>query len=75
MVEVPRPAMVGAELAGRVRIDYARASTICQSLDTQLDSLAEAEAPACSPRRSPPAFLVRGNPCRMSRDANDDGLG
>ncbi|MFI6522589.1 recombinase family protein [Spirillospora sp. NPDC050679] len=37
--ELPRPAAAGAEPAGRVRIGYARASTLRQSLDTQLDSL------------------------------------
>jgi DNA invertase Pin-like site-specific DNA recombinase len=39
--ELPRPATAGIEPAGHVRIGYARASTIRQSLDTQLDSLAE----------------------------------
>jgi hypothetical protein len=38
-VELPRPAAAGAEPAGHVRIGYARASTVRQSLDTQLDSL------------------------------------
>ena len=38
-VELPRPAAAGAEPAGHVRIGYARASTLRQSLDTQLDSL------------------------------------
>lgn len=38
-VELPRPAAVGTESAGHARIGYARASTIRQSLDTQLDSL------------------------------------
>jgi DNA invertase Pin-like site-specific DNA recombinase len=38
-VELPRPPTAGAELAGQVRIGYARASTVRQSLDTQLDSL------------------------------------
>ncbi|MEU4546910.1 recombinase family protein [Nonomuraea dietziae] len=37
--ELPRPAAAGAAPAGHVRIGYARASTIRQSLDTQLDSL------------------------------------
>jgi DNA invertase Pin-like site-specific DNA recombinase len=36
--ELPRPA-VGAAPAGHVRIGYARASTVRQSLDTQTDSL------------------------------------
>jgi DNA invertase Pin-like site-specific DNA recombinase len=40
--ELPRPAPAGTEPAGHVRIGYARASTIRQSLDTQLDSLAMA---------------------------------
>ncbi|MFJ2033200.1 recombinase family protein [Streptosporangium sp. NPDC087985] len=38
-VELPRPAAADAEPAGHVRIGYARASTVRQSLDTQLDSL------------------------------------
>jgi DNA invertase Pin-like site-specific DNA recombinase len=38
-VELPHPATAGAKLAGQVRIGYARASTVRQSLDTQLDSL------------------------------------
>ncbi|MGH3155170.1 MAG: hypothetical protein ACRDNF_01130, partial [Streptosporangiaceae bacterium] len=37
--ELPRPANAGAAPAGHVRIGYARASTIRQSLDTQADSL------------------------------------
>jgi DNA invertase Pin-like site-specific DNA recombinase len=36
--ERPRPPAAGAVPAGRVRIGYARASTVRQSLDTQLDS-------------------------------------
>lgn len=40
--ELPRPATAGAEPTGHVRIGYARASTVRQSLDTQLDSLTEA---------------------------------
>jgi DNA invertase Pin-like site-specific DNA recombinase len=39
-VELPRPASTGAEPVGHVRIGYARASTVRQSLDTQLDALA-----------------------------------
>ncbi|GLY80531.1 recombinase family protein [Actinoallomurus iriomotensis] len=38
-IELPRPEAAGAEPAGHVRIGYARASTVRQSLDTQLDSL------------------------------------
>jgi DNA invertase Pin-like site-specific DNA recombinase len=38
-VELPRPAAAGAEPTGHVRVGYARASTVRQSLDTQLDSL------------------------------------
>lgn len=37
--ELPCPAVRDAEPAGHVRIGYARASTVRQSLDTQLDSL------------------------------------
>jgi DNA invertase Pin-like site-specific DNA recombinase len=40
--ELPRPASRGTAPAGHVRIGYARASTIRQSLDTQLDSLTSA---------------------------------
>lgn len=41
-VELPRPVVAGGGPVGQVRIGYARASTVRQSLDTQLDSLAEA---------------------------------
>jgi DNA invertase Pin-like site-specific DNA recombinase len=37
--ELPRPAAAGTGTAGHVRIGYARASTVRQSLDTQADSL------------------------------------
>jgi DNA invertase Pin-like site-specific DNA recombinase len=37
--ELPRPATAGTAPAGHVRIGYARASTVRQSLDTQTDSL------------------------------------
>ena len=38
-IELPRPAAAGTGPAGHVRIGYARASTVRQSLDTQMDSL------------------------------------
>ncbi|WP_235558511.1 recombinase family protein [Sphaerimonospora mesophila] len=38
-IELPRPVDAGTEPTGHVRIGYARASTVRQSLDTQLDSL------------------------------------
>ncbi|MHA6757104.1 recombinase family protein [Streptacidiphilus sp. PAMC 29251] len=41
--ELPRPAEAGTGPAGHVRLGYARASTARQSLDSQLDSLAEAK--------------------------------
>ncbi|MFI6277056.1 recombinase family protein [Streptomyces sp. NPDC050988] len=41
-IELPRPVSAGAEPVGHVRLGYARASTARQSLDAQLDSLAEA---------------------------------
>lgn len=37
--ELPRPAHAGAVPVGHVRIGYARASTVRQSLDTQTDAL------------------------------------
>ena len=37
--ELPRPPAAGAAPTGHVRIGYARASTVRQSLDTQTDSL------------------------------------
>jgi DNA invertase Pin-like site-specific DNA recombinase len=40
--ELPRPVNAGAEPVGHVRLGYARASTARQSLDSQLDSLAQA---------------------------------
>ncbi|MEU6757778.1 recombinase family protein [Streptomyces sp. NPDC046685] len=40
--ELPRPVRAGAQPVGHVRLGYARSSTARQSLDAQLDSLAEA---------------------------------
>jgi hypothetical protein len=40
--ELPQPASTDTEPVGHVRLGYARASTARQSLDAQLDSLAEA---------------------------------
>ncbi|GAA3369703.1 hypothetical protein GCM10020367_13460 [Streptomyces sannanensis] len=40
--ELPRPRNTGAEPVGHARLGYARASTARQSLDSPLDSLAEA---------------------------------
>ncbi len=53
--ELPRPEDAGAEPSGHVRLDYARASTIRQSLDSPLDSLAEAGVARISRRRFPAA--------------------
>jgi hypothetical protein len=47
--ELPRPPAAGTAPAGHVRIGYARASTIRQSLDTQTDSLRAAGVTRISP--------------------------
>ena len=57
--ELPRPAAAGTAPAGHVRIGYARASTVRQSLDTQTDSLAPRASRGSSPRRSRPARCTR----------------
>jgi nitrite reductase/ring-hydroxylating ferredoxin subunit len=65
--ELPRPPAADAVPAGRVRIGYARASTVRQSLDTQADSLR-----ACQGRRSPssvPRGTARGGPATYAHRA------
>jgi hypothetical protein len=53
--ELPRPAAAGAIPAGYARIGYARASTIRQSLDTQMDSLRAAGVTRIFAEKIPPA--------------------
>ncbi len=70
--ERPRPSAAGAVPAGRVRIGYARASTVRQSLDTQADSLRAAGvtrifAEKISTPRRHPARAVHGSNSQYRR--------
>ena len=75
--ELPRPPAPDAAPAGHARVGYARASTIRQSLDTQVDSLRGGRHPDLRredlhPRVDHgPATQINGHPSRLDVKAAD----